>query len=558
MIKKQILILLFFLITVVITATTHPDIQYQNGHIWYIDPNGSDAVGNGTPENPWASLYHACNNVKTIGHIIHINAGRYIENYQCSLSPGVSIEGEGDASTIVSHFANTGYFQCAIILKGGYNPRQHISYIKLDGDNLACYQGIGVYQRSNVSIYGCSFKDILYTAVRFGGAGSINNSFYLNKVENCSGGIGDGFADQGGCLHLSGQTNFLCYDNIFTQNYRNNGLLIGDAIYGFEYIRGSKIYNNTINWVPQIDENWIFAIELFYAEGLEIYGNIIKGDIDFGKDVNYGIYDYGLYFHHNTIGWDSPINVSTPGLQLEQTAQGVIISHNTFKNIDNPIYFCQYKYPDDFVEDIWIYSNIFYNVGRSVPNNSGWAIRFESGSGDDNEDPPLYYNNLNILNNTIIAYANNPAEYGIELPTQTTLTNVMNIEVVNNIIIGFNNACIVVKQQDNDYYPAIGHFNIQTNILYNNGNNNNIQFYGVTLTNYTNDGGIKSDPLFVLYPTNLHLSSNISVAYKTGTLVIFPYNNTDYDGLPWNNPPSIGAYEFFEDLPIEELPKSIY
>jgi hypothetical protein len=509
--------------------------QIYNGPVWYVSTTGSDATGNGSPTNPWKSLYYATTHVATSGNIIHVNAGTHTENNQCPLSPNISIEGDGSTVSIVKlGYANSGYFEGGILLSGGSNTSQHISNITFDGNNLVGYQGIAVYMRSNVSIYNCIIKDFNLYGVRFGGTGSTNNSFHDNIVTN-SGGQPNHTAN----LYIGSQTTFLCYNNTITQTSRAASLN-GNCVSGYEASYGMKFYNNTITATPYLMDNvWKFAIEIWLQQGLEMYGNTIKGEIDFGKDVTYGTYSYGVYFHHNIVGWDAVQSVSTNGIQFEQTGQGIIVTHNTFKNLDVPIYFCQYNYADDYLEDIWIYTNLLYNVGRSNAS-SGWGIRFESGTNI----LPRYNKNIYIWNNTIVAYSNFPAQYGIELPTHASEATTTNIDVRNNIIVGFGTAGIIGRKQNSSSTPAIDHLNIQDNVIYGNGNNNNAQFLGVTLTNYTNDGGIKNDPLFVSSPSNLHLSSSASPAYHTGTSVIFPYNNTDYDELIWNNPPSIGAYEF--------------
>ena len=526
-----------------LTPSRTPSLSIPGGGsgYYYVSTTGIDAANrNGSISQPWATLFYACSRVTSVGNVIHVLPGTYIESSKCELSAGVSLEGEGKGISIIKlRYANSGGFEGGLLLSSVSSSSTHIRNLTFDGDNLTCYQGVCVYQRANVQIHDCAFSDFLWAAVEFGGTNGLNNSFYNNEVTNSAGGVGSGFSDQGGCLKLSIQYNFLCYNNTFTQTLRGGGLLVGDAIFGFDGIYNCKIYDNIINWVPQDGVNWTFAIELFYAEGLEMYGNTIKGEVDFGKDVNYGIYSYGLYFHNNTVGWDAPISYSTNGLQLEQTAQGVIISKNVFKNLNCSILFCQYRYADDFVEDIQIDTNFIYNCGRSSAGSTG-GIYFESGSNEPSCSAPRYYNNIKIYNNTIVAYSTFPASRGIDLPAHAIETVTKNIEIKNNIIKGFSVAGITARQQDTEFATAIGGLVIDQNVIFGCGNSNDYLFAGVTLTSYTYDTPIKLDPLLVSN-TNLHLSGISSPAYHAGVNVGIA---TDIDGDSYNNPPSIGADEY--------------
>ena len=533
--RKLIFILLF------LPALLQAQVTY------YIDPNGNDA-GTGTASSPWKSLYKACSAVSGNGNIIHVRTGTYTETQQAVVATGVSIEGEGAVTTIIKHrYANSAYFEGAVLLSGGSNTAQHISNLTLDGDNLTGLQAIAVYARSNVSIYNCVVKDFSLYGVRFGGANSTNNKFYDNTVTNCG-----GQPNHTANLYIGSQTTFQCYNNTITQTARATNLN-GNCVAGYEASYGMKFYNNTITAAPNLPDGiWKFAVEIWLQSGLEMYGNTIKGEIDFGKDVTKSSYAYGVSFHNNIIGWDNVQSVSTNGLQFEQTTQSAIVYNNTFKNLDAAIYFCQYKYADDFVEDVSIYGNIMYNCGKSNAS-SGWGIRFESGSDPDDQYPPTYYNNINIWNNTIVAYASYPAARGIELPSQATSTSVMNISVKNNIIVGFSVAGIAGKQQDNDYAPAIDYLTVQNNVLYGNGNNNDPLFVGFTPAHYTNTGAIKSNPMFVS-ASDFHLSSSASPAYHAG---VYVGALTDRDGVMYNNPPSDGAYEYNSvPVPVSGIIKS--
>lgn len=507
---------------------------------YYIDPAGDDGTGDGSIGNPWASLYKATTSVSGT-NTIHANAGTYNEAHQCVLASNTSIEGASMSTTTINFtYVNINNWEGCLKVSGGSSTAQSISDITFDGQSLTAQRGVSVYGRSNVDINHITVRNFQMHGVEIGGTGNADNELSFSSIINCG-----GQPNHTACLRLSNCVRLLVHDNTITQTARATNLN-GNCIGGYEALYDCKFYNNVITAAPYLwDYNWKFAIELFHPYGLEIYDNIVQGEVDFGQDTNYGAYDYGVYFHNNICGWDAPLSVSTIGIQFEQTVQGVIVCNNLFKNLDIPIYFCQYKYADDYVEDVWVYSNVLYNCGLST-TSAGWGIRFQSGSNDDAEYPPQYYNNINIWNNTIVAYAAHPGARGIELPSHATSTSNMYIDVRNNIIVGFSVAGITARQQDNDYSPAISYLDIYDNILYGNGNSNNYYWVGFTPTNYNYDTPIKSDPLFKSSPTNLHLDTG-SPAIAAGTDVTPPYDLGDYDGLTWGNPPDIGAYEYVDE-----------
>ena len=181
--KKALFLILLF-VSYSATATTY-----------YIDPSGSNS-NNGTMNSPWKTLSYACSRVITAGDIIHINAGTYVESGQSVLAVGVSIEGEGSSSVILSQVTNTFTITLTSSVEGT-KGNQHISGIKMDGDNMTGREAIAVNARSNVQIYNCVFENFGVLGVVFnGGVGYLNgepsvfatgNSFHDNIMNNCAG-----------------------------------------------------------------------------------------------------------------------------------------------------------------------------------------------------------------------------------------------------------------------------------------------------------------------------------------------------------------------------------
>ena len=128
--------------------------------IYYISPAGNDNTGNGSKSKPWQTLFKATTVVVGPGDIIHVSAGMYTESAVCVLAPGVSIEGEGSSSVIQSTVKADWTPAISVRSHEGTDGNQHISNLKLDGNNLSTFWAIWIAGRSNVSVYGLSLIHI--------------------------------------------------------------------------------------------------------------------------------------------------------------------------------------------------------------------------------------------------------------------------------------------------------------------------------------------------------------------------------------------------------------
>ncbi len=498
-----------------------------SGATYYIDPAGNDS-NTGSSSSPWKTLAYACSKATASGDIIHVNAGTYLETNQCVLAVGVSIEGVGATSIIKSHYVGGSDMNVALImLSGGTNTGQHISGIKLDGDALTGDKAIVVYNRSNVSIYNCTIVDFATQGIRFCGSGNFTGNSILNCIITNNSQCNSTRRTESVSLHY--QTGFLFYDNTLNNTSRADA---GLGLKVWEGVNGLKIYDCNLtgprtvtggNYYPFVIECW--DSDKTTGNGMEIYDNIIRGQVDLSTCVK-GTYEFGLKFYGNTVGYDEedipsdPSSNSALGLQFEETMNDIYIFNNTFKNIDRGIYFCS-NGTSGSIDGVWIYNNIFQNLyfnwqsqtaplGSSTYVAHGCAIVIGGGSAFTGT-----VNNINIWNNDFSTYqgaTNNPGELAIFLPTTNTCTNV---RIQNNIIVGFTAAPFGA------YYRAtpgtLSGLTIQKNILYGNGNSNNLLTSGFTPTSVTNDGGIKSDPLFVS-STDFHLQATSPAIGKGMTL----------------------------------------
>ncbi len=534
--KNVLLIALFALKNVVLSAATY-----------YIDQSGNNS-NNGSQASPWKTLSYACTMARNSGDIIHVNSGVYVETTQSLLAVGVSIEGEGSSSVILSNVSATNTF--TILLSStseGTNGNQHISKIKMDGNGLVAFGAIKVLRRSNVSIYDCVFEDFKYYGVHFlAGAEpptvhAKGNKFYNNTVTNCSGFFGEGkFA-----VGVDGQDGLLIYGNKLDQTSRsagNNGYLI-KGVEG--YNKAMKIYNNTLTLAPYYPGTYGFAIELWDCRGgVEIYDNVITGTVDIGGyHTRKETYPYAVYIHDNVIGPNSlSIYEGVKGVILEGDIADVIVSNNRIKNVTNGIFFSQVG-SSRTVYNVYLYNNIIENIGVADggSDSKGWGINWTEES---------YHNhivdNINIWNNVITGHVGARTNmWGIKLPNIGKATN---ISIRNNIVKDFDSAPVYARAHAG--VETISNLSLENNIFYQNGNRNLPLYTGITPSNNTTQNNIIANPLFVS-ASDFHLQSG-SPAIGAGLSIASI--TTDFEGSASKNPPSIGVYEYNSSTPEPVLP----
>ncbi len=450
----------------------------SHAQTWYVSATGSDAVGNGSAGNPWRTLVKAASVINTAGSIIHVKKGIYIETEQVKLAPGVSIEGEGDSSIIKTAVIDDWKEILSLRSAEGTNGNQHISNLKFDGQNLSAFWAIYVSGRSNVSIYNCSITDFKDRGVIFNGRNddvaaapdtyATGNKFYNNKVSNCAAYNTPNGAYGRGCLNIGGQDGMLIYNNTLVQNQRPNGYngyLI--KYHNDGYLKGVKIYNNTLTKIPFAgnfggDNGWDFAIEFWNVQGgMEIYGNTIQGAIDI-VNTSKGMYPFGIWIHDNKIGQPVLNSHFESGIIFEVSNESVLVEKNVLSKISGGILF--YAQENTVLSDIVIRGNRFEEIGRNTGNgNNGNGVQISCGTllGNTNH---YTLSDLVIYDNHFIAATNNAPFYGIEI---TGAAAAAKIKIQKNTIKGFIAACIVANPA-----KVIDSLAIEDNILSANGNNN--------------------------------------------------------------------------------------
>lgn len=515
---------------------------------YYVAASGGDNGNPGTERSPWATLAYAVTQVSATDTIF-IQVGTHTINSQVSIPVGVNIKGAG-ATSIISSGVTTKW-QATLLLHSsseGTNGNQSISYIKMDGNSATAWGAIQINARGNVLIHHCTFVDFFSCGVIFNaytqyGDGNppttyaTGNKYYNNTSDNCS---DYPTSDDGqGHVMFGGQDGIEIYDNVMTQitrATRRNGYLI--KFYSYGYSKGFKIYNNTLTRSTEAPSGptggvyWDFCIETWHTQGgAEIYNNTMTGGIDVGGGITMiclikGDYDYGIWIHDNTIGYDALVSQST-GIYLERNTDGAIIERNLFKNLYNGIMVSPAI--GETTENHDIRYNIFNGIGY-------YGIRFINGTMG------AYADAINIYNNVFNAGAT--SLIGIGLLSVGTTTN---LNVANNIIVGFDYAPMYANGKNGQ---TMDYLTIQNNIFYENGNSNNPMFDSMIPKNYTNSGNIINDPLF-FSPTNFHLMSGSpgeNAGIKIVDVLLVEDFLLDLDGIEVDDPPNIGCFETIADL----------
>jgi len=526
--KNSLIILLLLLLSTTIGATNY-----------YIDPSGSDS-NSGSSSSPWKTLSYACSKATTSGDIIHVNAGTYAENMQCSLAVGVSIVGEGDASLITTNY-NGGYHHGTIALLSAtgtpVDGNQSVSYIKIDGGNNAGTTGICIQFRNNVTVHHCTLvnfagSDAYYAIYNFSNQNNYltpptthatGNAVYNCTFNNCN-------------VYTQGLSGYQFYNNTFN-NSVNIELLSSD------WMKGFIIHDNVFTKANET-VGWHFWGELYHwSDNSEIYNNIFNGSASLDlSDVRKGNGTWGLKVYNNqfllsAVGPDN-LNHNLHPLNFEGwgALQYIYVYNNHFKNTPTAISVggsnaANCVYPDGThwaLDHIYIYYNIFENVGCTNNTTAAtiWFFDYAASGYSYNHS----WDNVFVCNNVFSSTASpNQNAEGIYLSTSTTATN---FHIDNNIIIGYPS--VTIKFQYGSNFNTIS---LQKNLFYNNGSNTIA--YGSTPTNKTENNLSPANPLFVS-SSDFHLQAG-SPAIGKG--IAITGLTTDYAGNAVKNPPSIGAFE---------------
>ena len=548
---KKILFLLIFILAG-ITA---------NAQKWYVATTGSDTHGKGTLADPWASVNHAADTIygaAFYGDTIFVLAGTYTEIDSISFSTGVSLVGQGSASTINFTFSDSTFSDACLQFVStteGTAGNQSISNLKITGSNQTAYHGIYVKNRSNVILSNLIVEDFRYNGINIRGQNTTETepTAYAtgNKIINCT--ITNCskkpyyFSSAGnGQVRISGQDGIIISNNVLTNITAGAGFCANniDATYGYNKnmdIYGNKSYKPTGNgtdWNIHFETwdgmggNRIYDNE-FWGGGmqLDIAGHFnVKGDAEYSWLIKDNLFANTTQLAH-LAGEDA-----NNGIIVEGDTKDVIISKNHFKYVGAGIkmYPNEYTKPARYydIENVEISYNIFENIGYT--NENSYVIELYTN------DDSVYIKNIKIDNNVIVGNSSYKAEAGLFMYMACPQED---IYFRNNIVVGMVIAPIVF------YYNTgtLINFYTQNNCLYSNGYSNNIKSdFSSEIVNHVNTLNIKVDPAFVS-TDDFHLQ-HTSACINTGLDVGL---TSDYDGItvPQGSAVDIGAFEYVS-LPV--------
>jgi hypothetical protein len=511
-----------------------------SGTTYYIDPKGSNN-NDGSTDHPWLTLSYACSRTTISGDIIHINAGTYIETEQSLLAVGVSIEGDGITSVIISEI--TASLTPTIY---GYSPsvvsgNQSISNIKMDGKDNTAWSAIRFVGRSNITVHDCTIQNFYSEGLGIHNTSSLSTiptiwitgcEVYDNEIINstCHTGIGSPAAFCGD-ISISGIDGILIHNNNLTSCARAGSLKEGECIGASKYWKNCKIYNNNLQVTVHQTDYFDMAMEMFHSMGgNEIYNNVIEGGcIDLCWNYCPSSSSYSIDIHDNIIGTDTLLNYAVWGVALETNSSDVVIRNNHIKNVAFPVGltvgYPEFGEDSETIKNINIYYNIFENCGSTLDS---WGLGITMGRSNERSPSILFFDNINIWNNIITSVTTLPIFAGVLLPNFATATN---INICNNIIQGFNQCPVWLRNYHYEPGASITGLSVENNIFYNN-RQNSPKYEIDIISNEIRQNNLTNSPLFVS-SSDFHLMAG-SAAIDAGKNVGLPYFGTA---------PDIGAFE---------------
>ena len=356
---------------------------------YYVSPYGSNHTGNGSLNNPWATLSFTCSHAKARGDIIHISAGTYTDNAQCVLAPGVKIQGASSATATISSTANP-YISAvsAVPTVDGSNEITGIKFI--GGGSNGAITSTG---RSNQLIHDNVFNNFpIQNGVLIQGKAPvfITTETTLTCHTTATASITQPNAL---CAVEPGATEWATGVQIYNNTATNTSFIA-------HTLKGAKIHDNTIDNSANPGVS-AFGHTAFFWNGVDFFNNTLHINRNTQTTINLEVWQIqnDTKFHDNVFdGWCSLIlntgGISTPysfevynndfssnvtasgiggALEIGYSVSNVRVSGNFIANTGgNNTYTRAFElWGSGLIREITYSRNVIYNInGAAIEINS--------------------------------------------------------------------------------------------------------------------------------------------------------------------------------------------
>lgn len=418
----------FFLGTTHLMATTY-----------YVATDGDDALGDGSVENPWATLYYANQQVeRDQDHTIFMKAGTHIigtPTLNIALKSGVNLVGAGiDSTILISAFVDK--WDILRLWFGAGN--QVLSDFTIDGDDRQTDKGIDIMDRDNITVRNVKIKDFRQFGLTFYYEGLANNtgppSGYIYNIkahdlifENCGN-------DYNGWSSGAFQIGNIDGGEFYNIDINKGVTPVDDHGYGIKfysdgYNKNIKIHDCDIT-VPPSDPSWTrdCAIELWNTfENSEIYNIKTNGWLSFVKgDKEDG--DYGLRIYNNELivpeGEDS-------GVGIEMGVSDAYIYNNHIEGFLESVA----SWGGGFNDNIHIHHNLFKNMRPASWDPNSYGVKIDVFANTNGA-----YSNFFIYNNVYHSTTDDGVTDFFFFMRVGPTESITNVHVANNIIYHENSS----------------------------------------------------------------------------------------------------------------------
>lgn len=351
------------------------------------------------------------------------------------------------------------------------------------------------------------------------GGGQQNDEHDIT-VQNCE------IKNCGGSLDYRIAVLVRTWNNEISNIIIQNNLIHDVSSHGIAFYSGVTDYGGTPSWTKNsiVRNNIIYNVRLYI-------GNVgtciaISNDIDGIIIENNQLYANSGENEHPLISVDR----NEPNVNFYP--KNIIIRYNYLKNDLSTNTKNLVEFFNTLKDTLAITAKIYGNIIINNSTDDGLSTQ----AIDINENAPGYFDGLiELYNNTIVSNTN----YAIQL----------NVDKANSII--FKNNLIYGTRSGGGWndvllqIPAVGTVEHSNNLFYNADNTTYLVDYGGSGYKASNISSfeataVASDPLFVTEFTDLHLQSG---SPADGAGIAISGVTVDYDGVTYDDPPAIGAYE---------------